>query len=145
MAEVARIIPASRDAVFAALAEPDTYPRWVVGAQRIRAVEGNWPAPGATFHHVVGAFPLRLRDSTSVLECAEGRLLVLEARARPMGRARVELHLEEVPGGTRVRMVEFPTSGPARFAPDLVLAPSIRRRNHVSLERLEAVVTGSSD
>ncbi|MFA9429548.1 SRPBCC domain-containing protein [Egicoccus sp. AB-alg2] len=141
MAEVVRIIPASRAAVFAALAEPGTYPRWVVGAQRIRAVEGQWPLPGATFHHVVGAFPLRLRDSTTVVDAADDERLVLEARARPVGRARVELHLEEVPGGTRVRMNEYPISGPTRFVPEAFLAPSIRQRNELSLERLEGLVT----
>lgn len=142
MAEVVRIIPASREAVFAALADPQTYPEWVVGAQRIRSVEGDWPEAGATFHHVVGVFPLRLRDSTSVIEVDAGERLVLSARARPMGRAQVEFHLEDTPGGTRVRMVEFPVSGPATLAPSLVVEPSIRKRNHVTLERLEDAVTG---
>jgi uncharacterized protein YndB with AHSA1/START domain len=142
VAEVVRIIPASREAVFAALADPQTYPAWVVGAQRIRDVVGDWPEAGATFHHVVGVFPLRLRDNTSVVDVEEGRRLVLDARARPMGRARVELHLEDTPGGTRVRMVENPVSGPATLAPSIVIDPSICKRNHVSLERLEDVVTG---
>lgn len=142
MAEVVRIIPASREAVFAALADPHTYPDWVVGAQRIRDVEGDWPERGATFHHVVGMFPVHVRDSTSVVEVERDRRIVLDARARPMGRARVELHLEEVPGGTRVRMVEFPVSGPATLAPAILVEPSIRRRNHLTLERLEGVVVG---
>jgi len=140
VAEVVRIIPAPRAAVFAVLADPYTYPDWVVGAQRIRSVEGDWPEPGATFHHVVGMFPLRLRDSTSVVEVDEERCLVLEARARPMGRARVELCLEDTPGGTRVTMIEYPVSGPATLAPSVVVEPSIRKRNHVTLERLEDVV-----
>lgn len=142
MAEVVRIIPASPGAVFAALADPYTYPDWVVGAQRIRSVEGDWPEPGATFHHVVGMFPLRLRDTTSVVEVDEDRCIVLDARARPMGRARVELCLEEVPGGTRVRMIEYPVSRPATLVPSIVVDPTIRKRNHVALERLEGVVTG---
>ncbi|GGI09771.1 SRPBCC family protein [Egicoccus halophilus] len=141
MPEVVRIIPASRDAVFEALSRPENYPRWVVGAQRIRAVEGDWPQEGSTFHHVVGAFPLRLKDSTSVVTMVPDEQLVLEARGRPLGRATVELHLEEVPGGTRVRMVEFPISGPGRFLPSFVLGPSIRQRNEVSLQRLEDVLT----
>lgn len=142
MAEVVRIIPASREAVFAVMADAYTYPDWVVGAQRIRSVEGDWPDAGATFHHVVGVFPLRLRDSTSVVEVDAGKRLVLNARARPMGRAQVEFHLEDTPGGTRVRMVEFPVSGPATLAPSLAVEPSIRKRNHITLERLEDVVTG---
>lgn len=142
MAEVVRIIPASREALFAAFADPYTYPDWVVGAQRIRAAEGDWPEPGSTFHHVVGMFPIHVRDSTSVVEVERDRRIVLDARARPMGRARVELHLEDTPGGTRVRMVEFPVSGPATLAPAILVEPSIRKRNHHTLERLERLVTG---
>lgn len=144
MAEVVRIIPASREAVFAVMADPYSYPDWVVGAQRVRSVEGEWPRAGATFHHVVGMFPLHVRDSTSVVEVEDGRCLVLDARARPMGRARVELCLEDTPGGTRVRMIEYPVSGPATLAPGFVVEPSIRKRNHVTLERLERLVTGRS-
>lgn len=142
MAEVVRIIPAARDAVFAVLADPYTYPRWVVGAERIRHVEGNWPEPGARFHHVVGMFPFHLRDSTGVVEMTEGHLLVLDARARPAGRAQVEFVLDETPGGTRVRMTEFPTGAPATLIPEPIIDASIKHRNRRSLARLEAVVTG---
>ncbi|MEX2626046.1 MAG: hypothetical protein WD225_04135, partial [Ilumatobacteraceae bacterium] len=85
---------------------------------------------------------LRLRDSTGVVDLEDGHRLVLDARARPTGRVQVELELEETPGGTRVRMNEFPTSGPARLLPAIVMEPSIRRRNDVALARLEGVVTG---
>jgi uncharacterized protein YndB with AHSA1/START domain len=140
MAEVTRTIPHPSTAVFAVLADPDAYPGWVVGAQRIRGVEGSWPEAGARFHHAVGVWPLRLRDSTEVLEVAPGSRLVLEARARPMGRARVELELRDQDGATEVVMRESPTSGPARLLPRALLAPTIRRRNEVSLDRLARLV-----
>jgi len=141
--EVSLIIDAPRDAVYDALSRPETYPRWVVGAQRIRSVEGNWPEEGATFHHVVGVWPARLRDSTTVLTSAPPAKLVLEARARPMGRAKVELELEDLDGErTRVHMREDAVSGPATLIPSSVRAVSIKRRNELSLDRLRRVVVG---
>jgi len=143
MTAVARTIDAAPDDVFAILADPWTYPRWVVGARRIREVEGDWPAPGAAFHHVVGVFPLRPRDNTEVIEVDPDRRLVLEARARPTGRAHVTFDLSPAGDGhTRVVMAEVPASGPVRFVPPALLAPLIRARNRETLERLEDVVHG---
>ena len=45
--------PPSR--VFAVLADPTTYPDWLVGAQAIRDVDPAWPAPGAKFSHRIGS------------------------------------------------------------------------------------------
>jgi uncharacterized protein YndB with AHSA1/START domain len=136
LAEVSLHIPHPPATVFAVLADPEAYPAWVVGAQRVRGVEGRWPQPGAAFHHAVGVWPLRLRDSTSVVESVPDRRLVLEARARPMGRARVELELRDLGGATEVSMREAPVSGPARLVPRPLLDPAIRRRNRTSLDRL---------
>jgi uncharacterized protein YndB with AHSA1/START domain len=140
VAEVRRHLPYPPDAVFAALSDPTTYPRWVVGAQRIRAVEGPWPQPGSAFHHVVGVWPLRLRDSTEVVEVTPGTRLLLEARARPAGRAEVELELRPVADGTEVVMREAPLTGPAVLVPRPLLDPVTRRRNERSLARLHRVV-----
>jgi uncharacterized protein YndB with AHSA1/START domain len=140
LAEVSLTIPHPPAAVFAVLADPDAYPDWVVGAQRIREADGEWPQPGSGFHHVVGVWPLRLRDSTEVVEAVPDTRLVLEARARPMGRARVELELEAKGPGTEVVMREAPISGPARLVPSAVLEPTIRRRNELSLDRLRRLV-----
>ena len=39
------------EAVFEVLDDPYAYPRWVVGARRIRSVDAGWPAVGSRFHH----------------------------------------------------------------------------------------------
>jgi uncharacterized protein YndB with AHSA1/START domain len=143
MAEVSRRIDASPEEVFARLADPYTYPRWVVGAQRIRRVEGAWPELGAVFHHVIGVWPLRRRDNTEVVAVETDKMLALEARARPAGRAHVEFELRAAgPGGTIVQMHEEPVTGPARFIPKRVLDPLIVARNTLTLWRLEEVVHG---
>lgn len=81
--------------VFAVLAEPRTYPEWLVGAKAVRSVDDAWPAPGSSFRHRVGLFgPLTLADSSTSLALDAPHALVLEVRARPVGRAKVTFHLD---------------------------------------------------
>ena len=88
--------------VFEVLADGWQYTAWVVGASHVRAVEQSWPSVGARIHHSFGVWPLVLRDDTTVEVCEPSSRLVLLANGRPLGRARVELRLEEEPSGTRV-------------------------------------------
>ena len=48
--------------VFAVLADGWLYPSWVVGASRVRGVDGTWPQPGSRIHHSVGVWPLLIDD-----------------------------------------------------------------------------------
>lgn len=142
MTEVQRPISAAPDEVFAVLADPDTYPRWVVGAQRIRGVDGDWPEMGAAFHHVVGIVPFRHRDNTEVVAVVPNLLLALEGRARPLGRVRIEFHLRPTAEGTTVSMHERLIGGPVRLVPNAVMEPMIAARNRLTLRRLAEVVAG---
>ena len=117
MATNATTIRASPETVFRVLATGHCYTEWVVGAKRIRSVDPHWPHPGSEFHHTVGVGPLKLNDHTRVVAVDPPRRLVLDACARPLGRATVELHLEEVASGTRVTMRE-----------ELGLAPGVIKR-----------------
>ena len=137
MARNAALIDASADTVFDVLTDPDDYPRWVVGASDIRDVDSDWPAAGTAFHHRVGLGPLTLADRTTVLEIERPRRLVLQARARPAGTARITLQLEPSGAGTRVTLVEDPGDLLTRlvFTPLVHLAD--RERNAASLRRLK--------
>jgi uncharacterized protein YndB with AHSA1/START domain len=139
MAITTRDIPAAPDQVWAVLADPMRYAEWVVGAQEVRGFDGEWPARGARFHHTVGFGPIHIHDNTSVLESTPAHRLVLRARARPFGHARVELNLTTSEGGTLVEMTEEPTSPVARFARK-ALDPLIHSRNVEALRRLERLV-----
>ena len=44
--------------VFDVLDDAGAYPKWVVGARRVRRVDPNWPAVGSQFHHAVGTTPI---------------------------------------------------------------------------------------
>jgi uncharacterized protein YndB with AHSA1/START domain len=129
-------VDAPPDAVFDVLADPGSYAEWVVGSSKIRSADASWPAPGARFHHVQGAYGIGLPDNTEVVECERPRLLVLEARFRPLAVNTVEVRLEPNGGGTRVEMVEYVTGGLAGLLPGLVFEPAFKVRNAESLRRL---------
>jgi uncharacterized protein YndB with AHSA1/START domain len=128
-------VPAAR--VWDVLADAGTYADWVVGANKVRGVEGEWPAVGARLHHRIGVAPLYLRDNTEVVGSDPPRKLVLEARARPLGRARIELTVISDGEQCSVSMTEVPVSPwYVRVAAPL-LEPLIAVRNAESLRRLE--------
>ena len=127
-------IAASPQEVFAVLADAHTYEHWVVGCDDIRAVEGDWPAVGAKFFHTVGVGPIKTKDNTAVVEVETDRELVLEARARPAGVAKVIFVLKSVDGGasTEIEIDEYPIRGVAKVI--FRLAPVDGGGTDVSIE-----------
>ena len=143
MSEVRRTIHADPEAVWAVLADPTTYPDWLVGAQVIRDVDGEFPKPGSDFHHSVGASEdLALPDRTTALEADRPNLLKLKVRARPFFEGVVEFRLLATKAGTELVVHEEPI-GPLRFAAP-VLRPLITARNAKSLEKLRDLVESRS-
>ena len=139
MAKVAVTTKASPDAVFNLLADPDTYPRWLIGAKHIRGKDGEWPEVGSRFHHRVGLGPFALSDSTKVLESEPPSYLALEVNASKAVKGIVRFWLREGNGGTEVEMEEEPAH---RFIGNLVrpvLDPLTHVRNALSLRRLVAM------
>lgn len=128
------------DVVYEALAEAENYPKWVVGAKAIRSEDADFPRPGARFKHKVGAGPVEVKDETQAIEARPGEKLVLQAKIRPIGEARVTIDLIAEGERTLVVMEEEVTS------PDLVrrmrrlLDPFVVARNVVSLRRLKDLV-----
>ncbi|HEU5128008.1 MAG TPA: SRPBCC family protein [Glycomyces sp.] len=138
-------IPAPREDVFAILCDGWNYPNWVVGASHVRAVDREWPDPGAKIHHSIGPWPVNLKDFTEVVVSERPRLLVLDARLWPVGSARVRLELEERgKRETRVKMAERATHGPISLAPGGVQARVLAPRNRESLRRLADLAVGRS-
>ena len=137
MARNVTTFPVPIQQVFAVLADPKTYAYWVVGSDSIRDADASWPAVGAKLHHRVGVGPLKLNDNTEVLEVTEPVHLVLQARARPLGTARVILDLVDLGGnGTQVTMVEGPGDRFSRLLHNPVADFLLRRRNDEALRRL---------
>lgn len=134
-----RLLHASVDQVWEILADGWLYPLWVVGASRMREVDDAWPAVGARIHHSVGSWPVLVDDTTEVLQCEPGALLVLRARAWPIGAAQVTLRLRSRGTGTEVTIEERAVSGPGRLTPALLQDPPLAWRNVETLKRLAYV------
>jgi hypothetical protein len=134
------VVDALADDVFDALDDAYAYPRWVVGARRIRWVDAAWPAVGSRFHHAVGTFVAELHDSTLVVARERPRLIELEVRFRPTGVARVQIVVDAAAHGTLVTLYETPTSGPVLRIPRFVRDPALSARNALSLRRFRRLV-----
>jgi uncharacterized protein YndB with AHSA1/START domain len=137
-------IAAAPAEVFAVVADPRTYPDWVVGCDRIRAVDPDWPRPGSRFHHTVGAGPAKIDDSTTLVRIEPPTHITLEASAGAAGTAAVTFTVEpgEQPGRTRVTIEEAAVDGPASRLPDVVTDAGLQLRNAETLRRLRRLLEG---
>jgi len=139
MSFTSREIGAGVRTTFGVLTDPETYPRWLVGAQAIRDVDATWPQPGSRFHHVVGIGPVRIPDHTEVLAIEQDRLLSLQVRARPFVSARATFRVVGDDERCVVTLEEEPTVRWLGNAVRIVMDPAMHARNHRSLARLAAV------
>jgi uncharacterized protein YndB with AHSA1/START domain len=132
--EVRLTIPRSREEVYDVIADPETYPLWLAGAQHIRQVDAAFPAPGSGFDHEVGPTEdMTISDDSVSLRAQRPERLDLEVHAGPMT-GRVEFHLREDGEGTEVCMREE-ARGLFRVAMPL-LRSLLHARNRASLQRL---------
>ncbi|SDD65703.1 SRPBCC family protein [Actinokineospora iranica] len=137
MATVTKVIDAPRERVWAVLANGWSYASWVVGAAHIRAVDAGWPAPGASIHHSVAPWPLTIEDVTVVRAARPGESLELDAKAWPLGAARVRLELDSIDSSnTKIQMSEWIEHGAGRFLPSKLQVALLVARNRESLDRL---------
>lgn len=125
------------DVVWALLADPWSYSRWVCGTVRIRAADPDWPAPGSRLHHSFGPWPVRVHDDTRVLEADRPTRLVLLARARPLGSVRVEIALSPRGGGTAVTMRQHLRGGLGAWFAGAGHVIQLRRNRHSLTNLLE--------
>ncbi|HWC48835.1 MAG TPA: SDR family NAD(P)-dependent oxidoreductase [Solirubrobacterales bacterium] len=139
-------IDAAPEDVFAVLSNPHCYREWVVGASDIRDHDENFPEVGSRFHHKVGTWPLRVQDHTEVVEIEPPQRIVLRAKARPLGTARIEIDLRESAGGTEVLMEEQPADRVTTLvAGNPVADTALRVRNAEALARLKRLVEGTPE
>ncbi|MBF4765749.1 SRPBCC family protein [Nocardioides islandensis] len=140
MSRNVRTVAATPSAVWQVLSDGWLFPVWVVGASRMREVDGHWPEVGAKLHHSVGIWPALINDNTEVLEALPDHLLRLRTRGWPAGEAEVVLRLEAVGAGTRITLDEDAVQGPGSFMPRALRTPALAWRNTETLRRLGFVV-----
>jgi uncharacterized protein YndB with AHSA1/START domain len=131
---------ASRQQVWDVMADGWRYSQWVVGNSRMRAVDRNWPAPGSKIHHTIGVWPLVINDETEVESWEPMRELVLRAKTRPFGGARITMRLFDTDdGGCRIEMAEVPVGGPLSLVPRRLALAFAWPRNRECTARLAAL------
>lgn len=146
MATCSLLTDDSPAAVWAVLSDGWRYADWVVGAKAIRDVDAAFPAAGSRLHHRFGVGKLTVDDTTVVEEVEEQRRIVLRARARPAGAARVVLELQPTAdGGTEIHIDEIPTSGVAKLIDNPLLRGAVAARNIESLRRLKRLASGATE
>jgi uncharacterized protein YndB with AHSA1/START domain len=136
-------IDVSPERVFAVLADPRSFARWVVGSREIRRADPAWPAVGTAFDHTVGVWPVTLSDHSEVVECRRAELLKMLVKARPFSRAYVTLRLVSQAQGTRLSMDEKAADRRSLILFNPLTDPLVRLRNRVSLRRLKALAEGT--
>jgi hypothetical protein len=136
---VKRDTTATRQQVWGVIADGWTYSQWVVGNTRMRAVDPNWPAPGSTIHHTIGIWPVVVNDETVVETSIPHEELVLHAKTRPFGGARITLRLFDTPNGCRIEMAEVPVGGPLNWIPRRLALAAAYPRNRECTARLAAL------
>jgi uncharacterized protein YndB with AHSA1/START domain len=63
-----RTVATTAEAVWSVLAEPVTYPRWVLDLLDVSDADPRWPDPGAAFRYRFRRGPLRRSAQATVLE-----------------------------------------------------------------------------
>jgi uncharacterized protein YndB with AHSA1/START domain len=133
-AEVRVTIAASPEAVFAVVSDPETYPEWLAGAQRIRRREAAFRAPRTRFDHDVGPTEgATVADDTKALVNDPPHRLQLEVQAGPITGV-VDFELTRTADGTEVRFREHAEGRMGLVMP--FLRGPVHLRNKASLERL---------
>ena len=143
MSRNVRVLKCAPEDVFAVLADGWLYPSWVVGASRMRAVDGGWPAAASALHHSFGVWPVLIDDRTESLEWHPPHRAVMKARGWPIGEARVTLDVK--PRGAEgciVRIQEEAVSGPAVLVPAPLMDVLLHWRNTETLHRLAYLAEG---
>jgi hypothetical protein len=136
---VIRESTASRQRLWDVIADGWTYSQWVVGNTRMRAVDRSWPAPGSKIHHTIGIWPVVINDETEVESCTPQEELVLLAKTRPFGGARITLRLSDTENGSRVEMAEVSVGGPLNWVPRRLALAAVYPRNRECTARLVAL------
>jgi len=137
---VKRDTSASREQVWDVIADGWTYSQWVVGNSRMRAVDPEWPQPGSTIQHSICIWPLVLDDITEVQDCQPLQQIVLLAKGRPFGKARITLRLFDIDGGgCRIEMSEVPVGAPMGWVPNRLALAAAVPRNRECTWRLAAL------
>lgn len=139
MSRSRRLILASPTEVWSLLSDGHRYGEWVTGTQQVLGVDPHWPAVGARLKVRVGVGPLALDDTCVVRVSEPESRLQLEAKAGPLGAARIAMNL--IPWGEHTLLILdwHPLRGPGTRMHGLPVDYVIGVRNGMMLTKLARV------
>jgi uncharacterized protein YndB with AHSA1/START domain len=140
MARVQTHVAAPPERVWDLLRNGYRYAEWVVGTQKIRDVDAEFPAKDSCLHYTAGIGPVTHDGHTAVLSYVPDEQLELEAHAWPLGSARIVIGVRPEGDGSRVELDEHPMRGPALLMRNPVADAFMWIRGYEMLRRLRVVV-----
>ncbi|MFF1273224.1 SRPBCC family protein [Streptomyces marokkonensis] len=134
-----RLIKASPRSVWTVLEDGTRYAEWVVGTSSSEPVRGHWPELGSAIAYEVRFGPVRLSNETVVRRCAPGEALELEAKAGPLGTARIALEVRPWGDHCLVIVDEHPLRGAGGKLHNVAVEGLIQVRHRAMLARLARI------
>ncbi len=131
-----RLIKASPRSVWAVLEDGTRYADWVVGTSSSEPVRGHWPQLGSAIGYEIRLGPVTLHNETVVRRLVPGELLELEAKAGPLGTARIAIEVHTWGDYSLVKVDEHPLRGAGGRVHNVVVEALIQIRHRAMLARL---------
>ena len=126
--------------VWAVLEDGTRYADWVVGTSESKPVRGHWPQLGSAIGYEVRLGPLKLHNESVVRHVVPGELLELEAKAGPLGTARVAIEVRPWGDQCLVKVDEHPLRGAGGLVHNVAVEALIQIRHRAMLARLAHLV-----
>ncbi|MFI2376339.1 SRPBCC family protein [Streptomyces sp. NPDC018964] len=133
------LIRTSPQSVWSVLEDGTRYADWVVGTSSSKPVRGHWPQLGSAIGFEVRLGPLRLSNETVVRRCVPGEALELEAKAGPLGTARIAVELRPWGDHCLVIVDEHPLRGAGGTVHNAAVEALIQIRHRAMLARLAKI------
>ncbi|WP_432057366.1 SRPBCC family protein [Streptomyces sp. bgisy022] len=134
-----RLIKTDPRIVWEVLSDGSRYAEWVVGTASTEPERGRWPELGSALRYQVRFGPLSLTNRTVVRRCEVGSDLELEAKAGPLGTARIAIALKPWGDHTLVVVDEHPLRGMGGAVHNAAVEGLIQLRHRSMLARLADV------
>lgn len=135
-----QLVRRSPEAVWAVLKDPSRFGQWVVGPSESRPCDGAWPAVGSRLEYTLSIGPWTLRGETVSRRFEEPRYLELEAKAGPLGTARIAFDIRPWGDHTLIVLDEHPLRGLGGAVHQSALDALIQLRHRRMLPRLAKLV-----
>ncbi|WP_037679146.1 SRPBCC family protein [Streptomyces albus] len=133
------------EAVWAVLCDGEKYEQWVIGTDETEEIDARWPAPGSEIRYTVRLGRWTFQGRTVVRISERNERLELEAKAGPLGSARIAIELRPWGGDCLVIVDEHPLTGPGARLHGMATEAFLQLRHRRMLHRLARVVEATED